>query len=92
MYKITIEENLNILANRIFKEGALHNGDGCLQPSVFHRGHNDDAIIDTYNVTHYDRIWEEFGKSVKIKFYKAKAFGDSLPDLNNIIFESVVEI
>ncbi len=53
---------------------------------------NDDAIIDEYDVTHYDRHWVEPGKSVKLKFYRAEAFGASYPDLNNVIFETVINV
>ncbi len=89
---MTIEENLKILARNIFNYGTLSNGDGCLQPSDFHRGHNDDPIINEYNVTHYDRIWEELGKSVRLRFYRAEAFGASCPNLDNIIYETVIEV
>ncbi len=87
---MTIDENLNKLASNIFKHGTLENGDGCLQPSCYTTGENDDAIIDEYDVTHYDRHWVEPGKSVKLKFYRAEAFGASYPDLNNVIFETVI--
>ena len=89
---MTIEENIFILAKMVFTTGTINNGNGCLQPSDFHRGHNDDAIIDAYDVTHYDREWVEAGKSIRLKFYKAEAFGASQPDINAVVFETIVEV
>jgi hypothetical protein len=69
------KENLEILAKNIWKSGELKKGEGCLMSSDFHFGYNDDPIIDEYHVTHYDRQWEEQGKSVRINLYEGDAFG-----------------
>ncbi|NCU32608.1 MAG: hypothetical protein EOM23_06710 [Candidatus Moranbacteria bacterium] len=73
--KKAVQENLEKLARQIWDHGQIKNGAGCLMPSEFHFGDNDDPIIDTYDVTHYDRQWKETGKYVTINLYKAECFG-----------------
>jgi hypothetical protein len=77
------KENLERLAGHIWKRGEIKNGEGCLVPSDFTWNQNPDRlfdapIIDEYHVTHYDRQWEERGKSVRINLYEADAFGAAI--------------
>lgn len=38
-------------------------------------GGYDDPIIDKYDVTHYDYVWNEIGQTVKVRLYRNDSYG-----------------
>jgi len=73
-------EAIKILASRIWKNGELVDGCGCLIPTWYAKGSSpfneaSDILNKVYKATHYSRLWEREGKTIKIEIWKNDGFG-----------------
>ena len=94
---MNVNEALHIIANGIWKHGEIYNGEGCLCPSGivarvtdYHRA--SDILIDKLNVTHYSRMWNKRGKTVKLRWYRAEEFGATVIRDEHFVVQQIIEL
>jgi len=94
------EAALKYLAEGIWTMGEIRNGHGCIVPSDWYGVSSKspteynracDVILFIYNVTHYDRVWKEKGKTVTLNFYRGDCFGACI-DVGKIVSSVEVKV
>lgn len=95
---MTIQEALKVLAGFIWDKGASsHMGSGCIDPDMI--GVTDApvaqayiALVEAFDATHYDRMWEDRGKSVRINLYCAEDYGAAIVTKEMRVHSEVVQV
>ena len=94
------EAALKYLAEGIWTMGEIRNGHGCIVPSDWYGVSSKspteynracDVILFIYDVTHYDRVWKEKGKTVTLNFYRGDCFGACI-DVGKIVSSVEVKV
>ena len=92
------EAALKYLAEGIWTKGEIRNAEGCIVPSDWYGSKSPteynracDVILFIYDVTHYDRVWKEKGKTVTLNFYRGDCFGACI-DVGKIVSSAEVKV
>jgi hypothetical protein len=77
-----LDDALRFFANKVFSSGtSKERAIFCIKPSWYRNDKDSDEakasdiIVEKLDATHYDLIWEEVGKIIKIIFYRGDAYG-----------------
>jgi hypothetical protein len=79
---MTFEEAIKVISKRIYKNGEVTNGDGCLVPrnyanSTYEFNIASSVIHDKTQATHYNLEWMNDNKNIKVTLFENEAFGAS---------------
>lgn len=93
-----VKEALRILAEFIWDRGeSKHMGNGCINPDwIKHQdvpvAHAYDVLVKEFDATHFDRRWEERGKSVRINLYRSDAYGAAIVTPDMLVHSEVIQL